>query len=91
MIQFLKGKKKAIAAAMLARQKAINEELWEIEDDIRDKERVKEFDERFIPPDRTDDGDHDPEHRDDRQRGHVGERAGTKQELVRSPTLQEHR
>jgi uncharacterized protein YukE len=28
--------------------KAINEELWEIEDDIRDKERVKEFDERFI-------------------------------------------
>ncbi len=25
--------------------KAINEELWEIEDDIRDKERVKEFDE----------------------------------------------
>ena len=28
--------------------KAINEALWEIEDDIRDKERVKEFDERFI-------------------------------------------
>ena len=28
--------------------KAINEQLWEIEDDIRDKERVKEFDERFI-------------------------------------------
>lgn len=28
--------------------KAINEELWVIEDDIRDKERVKEFDERFI-------------------------------------------
>ena len=28
--------------------KSINEELWVIEDDIRDKERVKEFDERFI-------------------------------------------
>lgn len=26
----------------------INEKLWEIEDDIRDKERVKEFDERFV-------------------------------------------
>ena len=28
--------------------KEINEKLWEIEDDIRDKERVKEFDERFV-------------------------------------------
>jgi hypothetical protein len=28
--------------------KRINETLWEIEDDIRDKERVKEFDEQFI-------------------------------------------
>jgi len=28
--------------------KEINEKLWEIEDDIRDKERVKEFDDRFI-------------------------------------------
>jgi hypothetical protein len=28
--------------------KQINEALWEIEDDIRDKERLKEFDERFI-------------------------------------------
>jgi uncharacterized protein YukE len=28
--------------------KAINGELWDIEDDIRDKERAKEFDERFI-------------------------------------------
>ena len=28
--------------------KQINEALWEIEDDIRDKERVKEFDQRFI-------------------------------------------
>ena len=31
-----------------AQLKEINEGLWEIEDDIRDKERVKEFDERFI-------------------------------------------
>ncbi len=28
--------------------KEINEKLWEIEDDIRDKERVREFDQRFI-------------------------------------------
>jgi uncharacterized protein YukE len=28
--------------------KQINEKLWDIEDDIRDKERVKEFDERFV-------------------------------------------
>ena len=28
--------------------KDVNEALWEIEDDIRDKERAKEFDERFI-------------------------------------------
>ena len=28
--------------------KEINEALWEIEDDIRDKERAKEFDQRFI-------------------------------------------
>ena len=28
--------------------KTINEALWRIEDDIRDKERVREFDERFI-------------------------------------------
>jgi transcriptional regulator of nitric oxide reductase len=31
-----------------AQLKQINEALWEIEDDIRDKERLKEFDERFI-------------------------------------------
>ena len=31
-----------------AKLKAINEELWEIEDDIRDKERAREFDEVFI-------------------------------------------
>ena len=31
-----------------AKLKAINEDLWEIEDDIRDKERAREFDERFI-------------------------------------------
>ena len=28
--------------------KSINEDLWEIEDDIRDKERAREFDDRFI-------------------------------------------
>ena len=31
-----------------AQLKEINEALWEIEDDIRDKERVKEVDQRFI-------------------------------------------
>jgi len=31
-----------------ARLKEINEALWEIEDDIRDKERAREFDDRFI-------------------------------------------
>jgi len=28
--------------------KDINEKIWDIEDDIRDKERAKEFDEKFI-------------------------------------------
>jgi uncharacterized protein YukE len=28
--------------------KRINEALWEIEDDIRDKEKAREFDDRFI-------------------------------------------
>ena len=31
-----------------AQLKEVNEALWEIEDDIRDKERAKEFDQRFI-------------------------------------------
>jgi uncharacterized protein YukE len=31
-----------------AQLKEINEALWEIEDDIRDKERAREFDNRFI-------------------------------------------
>lgn len=31
-----------------AQLKEINETLWEIEDDIRDKERAREFDQRFI-------------------------------------------
>jgi len=31
-----------------AELKQINEALWEIEDDIRDKERAREFDEKFI-------------------------------------------
>lgn len=35
-------------AAPLARLKAINEQLWQIEDDIRDKERHGQFDQRFI-------------------------------------------
>jgi hypothetical protein len=35
-------------ALIHAKLKAINEELWEIEDDIRDKERAREFDEVFI-------------------------------------------
>jgi transcriptional regulator of nitric oxide reductase len=34
--------------ALHAQLKEINEALWGIEDDIRDKERVKEFDQRFI-------------------------------------------
>ena len=34
--------------ALGAELKAINEALWEIEDDIRDKERAREFDQRFI-------------------------------------------
>jgi transcriptional regulator of nitric oxide reductase len=34
--------------ALHAQLKEINEALWEIEDDIRDKERAKEFDDRFI-------------------------------------------
>ena len=31
-----------------AKLKSINEDLWEIEDDIRDKERAREFDQKFI-------------------------------------------
>ncbi len=34
--------------ALTAQLKSINEALWEIEDDIRDEERGKRFDERFI-------------------------------------------
>lgn len=34
--------------ALTAKLKAINEALWEIEDDIRDEERNKRFGERFI-------------------------------------------
>jgi len=32
----------------MMRLKRINEKLWEIEDDIREKERGREFDEKFI-------------------------------------------
>jgi hypothetical protein len=38
----------AQAAALLAGLKAVNEDLWEIEDRIRDKERNKSFDAEFI-------------------------------------------
>jgi hypothetical protein len=38
----------AQAAALLAGLKAVNEELWEIEDRIRDKERARAFDAEFI-------------------------------------------
>lgn len=31
-----------------AELKRINQALWEIEDDIRDKEKAREFDERFV-------------------------------------------
>ncbi|MCP4047208.1 MAG: hypothetical protein GY732_14625 [Gammaproteobacteria bacterium] len=34
--------------AIHAKLKSINEDLWEIEDDIRDKERAREFDQVFI-------------------------------------------
>jgi transcriptional regulator of nitric oxide reductase len=37
-----------VIQSLHAKLKEINEALWEIEDDIRDKERAKEFDERFI-------------------------------------------
>ncbi len=35
-------------AAERAELKSVNEKLWEIEDDIRDKEAAKRFDEEFI-------------------------------------------
>lgn len=34
--------------ALTAELKSVNEALWDIEDDIRDEERNKRFDERFI-------------------------------------------
>lgn len=34
--------------AMRAELKSINESLWDIEDDIRDKERAKRFSEKFV-------------------------------------------
>jgi transcriptional regulator of nitric oxide reductase len=37
-----------VIRSLHAQLKEINEALWEIEDDIRDKERVREFDDRFI-------------------------------------------
>lgn len=35
-------------AALTAELKAVNEKLWEIEDDIRDCERAKDFGDRFV-------------------------------------------
>jgi hypothetical protein len=35
-------------SALHDKLKSINEDLWEIEDDIRDKERAREFDQVFI-------------------------------------------
>ena len=39
---------KADISDEMGRLKAINEKIWEIEDDIRDKERDRAFDDRFI-------------------------------------------
>jgi predicted nucleic acid-binding Zn-ribbon protein len=36
------------AAALTAKLKALNEQLWEIEDQIREHERAKTFDQAFI-------------------------------------------
>ena len=38
----------ATVVALKARMKSINEALWEIEDDIRDQERAKDFGVRFV-------------------------------------------
>ena len=38
----------SVIIAWRAQLKEINQALWKIEDDIRDKERTGEFDERFI-------------------------------------------
>lgn len=35
-------------SAQRAALKAVNEQLWEIEDDIRDEERAKRFEQRFV-------------------------------------------
>ncbi len=37
-----------VITALSAELKSINERLWEIEDDIRDEERNRRFDERFV-------------------------------------------
>ncbi len=42
------GREDDTIQTLKAELKTINESLWEIEDDIRDKERAKEFDQRFI-------------------------------------------
>lgn len=40
-------KEDEVVRSLHAELKKINEALWEIEDDIRDKERAKEFDDEF--------------------------------------------
>ncbi len=42
------GLSRDAVADEVARLRKVNEALWEIEDDIREKESRKEFDERFI-------------------------------------------
>ena len=37
-----------VISDLRAQLKKINQDLWEIEDDIREKERAREFDKRFI-------------------------------------------
>jgi hypothetical protein len=47
--EWTRNKKSTIDISQeLAKLKAINERLWDIEDHIRDKERSKEFDQKFI-------------------------------------------
>jgi hypothetical protein len=38
----------SLEGELMRKLKAVNEQLWEIEDEIREKERAKEFDARFI-------------------------------------------
>jgi len=46
--QTLKSLEVNIAPSLVRRLKEVNQDLWRIEDDIRDKERLKDFDDAFI-------------------------------------------